>query len=88
VRFDSAVYRAIAKESGAHLYLDSDDMVSASDNFVGITAISDGTKCLELPAKCTLIDAFSGQTVGAGIDKYSFSMKKGETRLFLLRKQQ
>ncbi len=84
VRMDTAILRAIAKESGAHIYTESGDSVSASENFVGLTALSSGTKHLTLPRKCNITDAFTGKTEATQVKEYEFPMEKGDTRLFIL----
>ena len=80
----AAFLRNVMKQSGVHLYLDSDDVISADDRFLAVTACTAGTKALTLRTPATVKDACSGQTVAESTRHFELPMTAGETRLFVL----
>ena len=80
----AAFLRNVMKQSGVHLYLDSDDVISADDRFLAVTACSAGTKTLTLRAAATVRDACTGRPVAESTAKFELPMSAGETRLFEL----
>ena len=83
VRFGPEMFRAIAKENGAHIYCDSNDSISASTNFVAINAIKNGKKILRFKKNVDLTDIFTGEKVANKVKQYTLDMEKGKTRIFL-----
>ena len=76
--------RKLAVAAGAHVYCDSNDVVSASPGFVSIHATSTGDKALLLPRPARLRDLIDGRVLAPLRKRHSFSMQKGETRLFAI----
>lgn len=70
--------------AGAHVYLSSDDVFSASESAVMIHAVTTGDKCLTLPGKRQVTDLISDEVRTA--ERLTFPMRRGETRIFLLKK--
>ena len=83
VRFGSGVFRALARDSGVHIFCNSYDSISGSANYIAITAIRSGKKTLRFTKDVDLKDIFTGKKLATGVKQYSFTMKKGETRIFL-----
>ena len=83
LRFSPAIFRALAKDSKAHIYCDSNDSISGSSNFIGISAIRSGEKTLLFKKRVDLTDIFTGKKVASRVKQYTLTMNKGETRIFL-----
>ena len=77
--------RNILSEAGVHLYSDTDDVIMADTEFLGIAATEAGNKRLMLPETSTVVDALSGETVAEGAREFELDMQLGETRLLWLR---
>ena len=69
--------------SGAHIYNFTDDMIYAYGKMVAIHAASDGEKRIFLPEKSSVTDAYSGEQMQPCDYFFDFSMKKGETKVFI-----
>lgn len=79
----NVLLRAIGNKAGAHLYLDTDDLVHVCDNLIMVHANSKGVKeiCWHGEAQ-SVIDLFSGQEIAKNSSKWSIEMELYETRLF------
>ncbi len=75
------VLRGAARLAGAHVYCDTNDVISACPGFVSIHATSTGDKTLHLPKKVAVTDLVSGKELGPPTDRLTLEMEKGETRL-------
>ncbi len=80
----AAFLRNVLKASGVHLYVNSDDVISADGSFLSLTATHDGTKHVMLPEPKTVRDVFDDRLVGEDIRSFNLPMVHGETRLFVL----
>ena len=69
--------------SGAHIYNFTDDIIYAYGKMVAIHAASDGEKRIFLPEKSAVTDAYSGEHMQPCDYFFDFTMKKGETRVFV-----
>ena len=78
--------RDIFRKAGCHIYLESDDVFSASDSALMIHAASDGEKRITLPESCRVTNIVSGEILN-GVQCFTIGMKFGETALFLLGKK-
>ena len=76
------VLRAAARLAGAHVYCDSNEVISASPGFVSIHAASPGEKTLRLPKAVRVTDLATGEKAKSATDHLVLRMEKGETRLF------
>jgi hypothetical protein len=76
--------RNIARKAGVHIYSDKNDVVEADEEFLSITARDEGEREVKLK-KATVEDALTGEVLGKSIDRFKIYMRKGETRLFLLK---
>jgi len=76
-----ALLRQIGKDSGAHIYLDTDDLVHAAPELILVNARRTGVKDFHWPEKAQVVmDLYAGQTVAESTDRWSLEMKKYETR--------
>ena len=69
--------------SGVHIYNFTDDIIYAYGKMVAIHAASDGEKRIFLPEKAIVTDAYSGEKMQPCDYFFDFTMKKGETRVFV-----
>jgi len=76
--------RNLLQQAGVHLYRDSDDVILADREFLGISATSAGPKTIRLPEAHTIADAFTGEILATRTDRFEVAMQLGETRLLLL----
>lgn len=70
--------------AGVHIYLDTDDNVSANASWLSIHAASAGRKTVRLPAACRVVDVTRGKVVSPGARSFSVDMGFGATRVFML----
>jgi hypothetical protein len=75
------VLRGAARLAGAHVYCDTNDVISACPGFLSVHASSAGEKTLRLPKVVAVTDLVSGKKLGPPTDRLVLQMDKGETRL-------
>jgi hypothetical protein len=75
------VLRGAARLARAHVYCDTNDVISACPGFVSIHASSAGEKVLRLPQVVAVTDLVSGKKLGPPTARLVLEMGKGETRL-------
>ncbi|MFH1923862.1 MAG: beta-galactosidase [Planctomycetota bacterium] len=80
----AALLRNVLTASGVHVYVDSDDVISADGRFLALTATGEGTKRVTLPGPATVRNLYDGSVVAAGARNFELPMVQGETRLFVL----
>ncbi len=73
--------RNLLRESGVHLYLDSDDVVLTDGKFLAVVASSAGKKTIMLPRKSDVMDLLTGESVARGAERFELEMELGEARL-------
>ncbi len=78
--------RQIAKNAGVHLYVESADLIYATQGFLAIHAGEDGAKHLHLPESCDLYDPYDKKIDAKDKREVMFDMKKGDTRVWLIRR--
>jgi len=79
---DAAVLRRLLRQSGAHVYLETDDNLLAGCGYVGMHTASAGKKVIALPAPANWTDERSGQVVARGTDHIEVEAGFGETLLY------
>ena len=79
----SQAFREAFLTSGAHIYNFTNDMIYAYGKMVSIHAATDGEKRILLPEKSRVRDAYTGERMSPCDHFFDFSMKKGETRVFV-----
>jgi len=82
-----AVYRALAREAGVHVYLDTDDFTYADANFITIHAKDAGRKHVVLKAPVAEVcEIFSERVLARQADCFDLDMKQGETAVLHLKR--
>jgi len=76
------VLRELARSAGAHIYCETNDVISACPGFVSIHATSTEEKALSFEQPVVLRDLFNGETFRPAARQHSFQLRKGETRAF------
>jgi hypothetical protein len=77
--------RNIAREAGAHIYSDADDVIYANDGFVTIYSPQGGTRTISLRKPATVVDALDGSVLATGVSAFSLSMSPNTARLLMLK---
>jgi hypothetical protein len=77
--------RAALRDAGAHVYLESDDVLAAGRGYVMVHAASDGEKKIKLPVKRDCEEIFGASPAAKGVREIAVRMKRGETRVWKLR---
>lgn len=77
----NAILRQIGKDTGAHIYLDSDDLVHASAELFLINAQREGEKTIRWPRNAeTVLDLISGAVHARNTLEWSLRVKEFDTR--------
>ena len=74
--------RELARLAGAHIYCDSNDVISACPGFISIHATQGGDKILIFPHDVALRDLYSGEELTTQQNRCTFPMSNGQTRVF------
>ena len=83
--FNKDNLKAIAKEAGAHMYVDEALPVYANDRLVAIHTAEGGKKTVYLPKKAKLVrELYSDKIVAENADRFEYEFKKPDTALFEL----
>ena len=80
----SALMRRIALQAGVHLYVETDDVVWATRDLVGVSVKESGTRIIRLPRKAKVRDLYSGKPIGQAIDHFQAEFPSRATRVFVL----
>ena len=73
--------REIARQAGAHIWLDTNDALDTDAEWLCIHARGTGPKTLRLPAPCRVTNAMTGEVLSPRADRLTIQMKAGETIL-------
>lgn len=76
--------REAARYAGCNIWSEENDVVYASDSFVGLHTVKAGTKTLHFPRAVTVTDLVTGERLGSGVRKVTFKMEAVQTRMFKL----
>ncbi len=88
-RMPSQLLRNAAKEAGAHVYVDNNDVVYAGHRFVALHATSDGPRTIHLPRVAAVAtDAFGSDDTPIARDTDSVTIQGREHETYLLRLEQ
>ena len=82
---DAAVLREAFRRAGAHVWMETGDVLSAGRGFLMCHASSDGEKLIRLPGACDVTEVFGASMPRRGVTELSEKMAFGETRVFALR---
>ena len=80
----SELLRRFAQEAGAHIYVESNDLIHATKNMVAIHAGEPGDKRVMLPGPMDIHDSSPGGAHLKGTREIKAHMGKGETRIWLI----
>ncbi len=80
------VIRALAKNAGCHIWVESEDVSFIGGNFVALHASESGEKQIRLPEDFSgiALDLFDGSILKPQNGYLAFPMKRGETRMLAL----
>ena len=81
IELPAALLRNLARQAGAHVYVDSGDATYADNRYIGVHAASEGEKTVNLPRQCRVRDVLSGQELTGQNKTVRFSLRRGETKL-------
>lgn len=76
--------RNIAKLGGAHTYIESEDVVWASKNLLGVCVKDAGQRTIRLPARATVRDLFLGEPLGENVSSFEAGFTDRATRVFVV----
>jgi hypothetical protein len=74
--------RKVFRSSGAHVWIDTDDVFAAGRGYVMVHASSDGGKMIRLPRPCDVREIFDASPALSNAMSISEWMKRGETRVW------
>ena len=77
--------RSLAREAGAHIYVETGDNLYAGASCISIHALCAGDKRISLPGRFTVVDAISGETLAEDADSFTVRMDAMDSRIFLLK---
>ena len=78
-----SLLRQIGKDTGAHIYLDTDDLVHASQELLLVNARRAGVKEFHWPREAEVVmDLYAGEQLADNTDTWTQEMRKFETRFF------
>ena len=77
-----AVMRSLLRDAGAHVWIDSDDVLAAGRGYVMLHASSDGEKRVRLPAESDITEIFGASPQLKGATTVTETLKLGETRVW------
>jgi hypothetical protein len=77
-----SVMRSALRDAGAHIWIDSDDVLTAGRGYVMLHASSDGEKKIRLPAESDVTEIFGASPPRKSVSMISETLKLGETRVW------
>ena len=80
----AARLRELFADAGVWIYLDTDDVVSASHSALMLHGVADGLKHVRLPGRYKVIDIINEHIVSEAVNHFTLSLKRGQTALYLL----
>ena len=82
LRPNAAEMREALRNAGAHVWMETGDILAAGRGYLMVHAASDGVKRIVLPAKSDVHEIFGASPHRKGISVIEEPMKKGETRVW------
>lgn len=80
----SGVLRRILSEAGVHIYMDSDDNVTANRSWVCVHTVTGGRKTIRLPEPSPVYDVISGKLVGEKLTEFEVELSPATTAIYML----
>ena len=84
VPIDEDELRGRLASAGAHVWLDTGDVVFAGRGYLAIHASREGDKRIRLPGPCDVVEIFGAAPERNGVAEFTENMRFGETRVFRL----
>ena len=78
----AGVLRGLAREAGAHIYTDEEDVIYAGHDMLMLHTVRTGDKAITLPREADVFDAFSGQLIARKVTSFTDRLQAGHTRLY------
>ena len=78
----AAELRNAFRDAGAHVWVDTEEVLAAGRGYVMLHASSDGMKTLRLPSPCNVREIFGASPSVSGTSTITAQMKRGETRVW------
>jgi len=78
----AADLRKAFRDAGAHVWIDTDDILAVGRGYVMVHAASNGTKKIRLEKSCDVREIFGASPSHAGVTSISLWMNRGETRVW------
>ena len=79
---EPSALRSALRDAGAHIWIDSNDVLTAGRGYVMLHASSDGEKRIRLPFKSDITEIFGASPPLKGVATITETMKLGETRVW------
>ena len=77
--------RRLAQLAGVHLYIDTEDVVWASHDLVGVSVLEAGKRTIHLPRTARVSDLYEGTDLGPASSSFDAQFPARGTRVFVLR---
>jgi hypothetical protein len=81
IELPPALLRNLARQAGAHVYVDTDDATYADSRYISVHGATPGEKTVHLPRECRVKDALTGREMKVEKRTVRFSLERGETKL-------
>ncbi len=78
----AAILRALARRAGMHLYLDDDAPAWFGDGVIALEGTAAGSRSLHLPARATISDLITGETLAANARDITIPLAEGTTGVY------
>ncbi|MBR4675438.1 MAG: hypothetical protein IKP00_13305 [Victivallales bacterium] len=78
--------RAVARRSGVHIWLDTEDVFSANQRYIHIHASKTGVKTVFLPGKYDVLDAYTGKELFKGVSSFAVTLPLYGNGIYEIRK--
>jgi hypothetical protein len=84
----AALLRNLAKEAGAHIFVESDDTVYANASLFSLIVDEAGPRTIAFPGPVSLDDLFAGGTIAENVTELKVDMPEKSARLWRTRARQ
>lgn len=81
---DAGGWRKIFREAGAHVWIETPDVLTAGRGFVMLHASQDGAKTVRLPAAKSVSEVFGLSPARGRTTEITETLRRGETRVYRL----
>lgn len=81
-RLSPEMVRAIARMAGIHVYSEANDPIYIGEGYIGIHAKEAGDRHISLPHPATVVDCFTGHTIGSNVSDFTVPMESFGTGIY------